>query len=186
VWGIASSLTYVALCWPKVYRELQSELTEVHRLKTEAWRYKQERETRPAISAYLTPQVTMISDHDRAWKHWLIRCAAESERVRGISWQKMKQFFGDDDKWRVYVDILERWNKSWPRQPRVETFLRPGVTTALIYDLLVGGEIPPTLPDDLPPVLESRRQADSQTAQYSVETDADSSNVASTAYSAEH
>jgi len=184
VWGIVSSLTYIILLWPRIWHELQSELTEVQRLKTEAHHYRQEREARPAVSAYLTPQVTVLSDHDRAWKHWLIRCAAESERVGGISWQKMKSFFGDDDKWRIYVDILERWGKSWPRQPRVETFLRPGVTTALLCDLLVGGELPPLLPDGPPPVLEQRRQADPQTTDYSEETGADSLNTAPTGYAA--
>jgi hypothetical protein len=187
VWGIASSLVYIALCWPKVWHVLQSELTEVHRLKTEAWKYQQEREARPAVSAYLTPQITVLSDHDRAWRHWLIRCAIESERVGGVSYQKMKSFFGGDQvKWRAYVDTLSGWGKCWPVQPRVETFLRPGITPALLYDLLVGGEIPPLLPDGPPPVLQQRQQANESTAQYSGETDADSLNTASTAYSAEH
>lgn len=181
-----TSLTVIALSWPRMWHELQSELTEVERLKLEAHRYKLERNAKPARTAYLTPQVTILSDHDRAWKHWLIRCAAESERVGGISWQKMRQFFGDDDKWRVYVDVLAGWGKAWARVPRQETFLKPGITPALLSDLLVGGEIPPTLPDGLPPVLEQRRQADPQTALHSEETDADSPDTGYTAYASTH
>ena len=186
VWLVMSSLIAIWLHLPMVQHERNVHLTDIERLKLDAHRYRQEREARPAVSAYLTPQVIVLSDHDRAWRHWLIRCAIESERVGGISWQKMKSFFGDDDKWRVYVDILERWGKSWPRQARQETFLKPGVTEALLYDLLVGGEIPPALPDGLPPVLESRRQGDLQIADYSGETGADSLNTAQTGYAAEN
>ena len=183
--GLGAGLGLIAFQFPEWRLHLWQHRAEVEHLKTQAWNYQQERQVKPAKTAYLTPQVTVLSDHDRAWKHWLIRCAAESERVGGISWQKMRTFFGDDDKWRVYVDILERWGKSWPRQARQETFLKPGITPMLLYDLLIGGELP-ALPDGLPPVLEQRRQAESQTAENNDAIGADRANTAQTAYSAEH
>jgi len=39
-WGIASSLTYIILCWPSVYRELMTHLSEAERVKAEARQYR--------------------------------------------------------------------------------------------------------------------------------------------------
>src|SRR3972149_5090132 len=36
VWGIASSLTYIALCWPSVYRELMAPMAVAGRARGEA------------------------------------------------------------------------------------------------------------------------------------------------------
>jgi hypothetical protein len=188
---ITVSLTVIVISWPSVYSELMAHIAEAERNKADARQYRQLwREAQPTVSAFLTPQITILSDHDRAWKHWLIRCAVESERVGGVSYQKMKGFFGGDQtKWRAYVNTLVVWDKCWPVQPRIETFLKPGITPTLIYDLLIGGDFPPALPDGPPPVLQQRQQGDESTGFNSGETDADSpviNRTAPTGYAAEH
>lgn len=96
------------------------------------------------------------TQHTRAWRHFLLLCAWRAVELGSVSFQSMKDFFGGDQKaWRAFVDRLVEWGVCWPVQQGNETFLKPGQTPTLIYDMLAGGEMPPC-PVEYPPVLRPR------------------------------
>ena len=193
--GIAFGLTLAALqvkYLPLAWVEFWGHVATAEKYKTEIHVYRQQRQT---TTVYLRPLTQVSSNREEGqrrknWRHFLILCSGERMRVNSVAYRKMEDFFGSDQaKWREYVDCLVEWGVAWPIQPGVETFLKPGQTPQLLYDLFTGDELPPTPLDRDPPLLTPRQQSDESTVETAGKkrsTPRKQASIASTAYSSEH
>ena len=154
---IITALAYIALEIPAYLNQVMTHYVDYQAKRLKAAEYAAARSNLynpPPEPATIRVIDAPLSDHDRAWRHFLIRCTVEAARVGKLNFRNgMETFFGGNHAyWRAYVDRLVRWDKCWP--PSGEgTMWRDGQDAALVLDLLAGGKLPPLPSGEWPPDL---------------------------------
>ena len=165
VWVIVSSLTYIGLCWPSVYRELMAHIAEAERNKAEARQYRGlwrgEKEAHAQLETVIDPNAQRLYRWVEFWTACLEHVAANGDNftyqgcLRNIlTWPGFEGGFAEP---------LE--DKGWLRigVERASTSPAEGWTAARMLAEIGRGNYPPA-PKDEPPAF---RQTDPQNSENS-------------------